>query len=74
MSRGTKAFRCGYADAYHGRPMAVTWGSGGTLGHSYGMGYFHGRAHHGCGFQAPAWVETVTDATHRDYFAVQEKR
>jgi hypothetical protein len=38
-------FRRGYADAQAGRPMAVRWGSGGRLGHSYGMGYFHGRAH-----------------------------
>lgn len=39
------AFRAGYADAQAGRPMARNWHTGGALNHSYGMGYFHGRAH-----------------------------
>lgn len=39
------AFRAGYVDGKAGRPMACNWHAGGPLNHSYGMGYFHGRAH-----------------------------
>jgi hypothetical protein len=40
-----EAFQRGYAAALAGEPMAIVWGTGGRIGHSYGMGYFHGRAH-----------------------------
>lgn len=40
-----EAFRTGYADGKAGRQMVIRWGTGGVLGHRYGMGYFHGRAH-----------------------------
>jgi hypothetical protein len=46
MSERRAAWNRGYEDAKQGRPMAIRWGTGGVLGHRYGMGYFHGRAHH----------------------------
>lgn len=40
-----EAFRAGYRDGQYGAVQAIPWGSGGVIGHEYGMGYFHGRAH-----------------------------